>query len=150
MSLFTIGDLHLSLGEDKPMDIFSGWKDYVNRIYENWQKQVSQEDTVVIVGDISWAMRLSDAKEDFNFINNLNGTKIILKGNHDYWFDTKTKTDLFLQNNNFNSIKILFNNSYEYENYSICGTRGWINETGEDDVKIINREVGRLKLSLQS
>lgn len=151
MSLFTIGDLHLSFSCNKPMDIFGGWKDYVKRVEQNWQETVSPDDTVVIVGDISWAMKIEDAKADFDFINKLNGTKIILKGNHDYWFETKTKVDNFLLQNEFNTIKILFNNAYEYDNISICGTRGWVNEKGEQiDKKVLNREAGRLRLSLEA
>lgn len=149
MSLYTIGDLHLSFGCNKPMDIFKGWEDYVSRIEKNWQKTVKPEDTVVIVGDISWAMTLEEAYEDFKFIHNLNGTKIILKGNHDFWFVTKTKVDNFLHENGFDTIKMLFNNAYPYENYAIAGTRGWINEQGEKvEKKILIREAGRLKLSL--
>lgn len=150
MSLYTIGDPHLSFGCDKPMDIFKGWEDYVTRLKENWQATVSPEDTVVIVGDISWAMTLEQAQKDFEFLHRLNGTKIILKGNHDYWFVTKTKVDNFLAENHFDSLKILFNNAYEYGNYAICGTRGWINEQGEKvDKKVLLREVGRLKTSLE-
>ncbi|MEG2428914.1 MAG: metallophosphoesterase, partial [Oscillospiraceae bacterium] len=99
MSLYTIGDLHLSFSCNKPMDIFGGWKDYVERLEKNWQETVSNDDTVVIVGDISWAMKIEDAKQDFDFINKLNGTKIILKGNHDFWFETKSKADKFLLEN---------------------------------------------------
>ena len=150
MSLYTIGDLHLSFGCNKPMDIFKGWEDYVSRIEKNWQETVKPEDTVVIVGDISWAMTLEEAYEDFKFIHKLNGTKIMLKGNHDYWFVTKTKVDNFLQENGFDSIKMLFNNAYEYGKYAIAGTRGWINEQGEKvDKKVLMREAGRLKLSLE-
>jgi len=151
MSLYTIGDLHLSFGCDKPMDIFKGWDDYVQKIQENWQSTVKPEDTVVIVGDISWAMNLDEAKKDFEFIHNLNGTKIILRGNHDYWFVTKTKVDNYLKENGFDTIKILFNNAYEYSKYSICGTRGWVNEKSEQvDKKVLNREAGRLRLSLEA
>lgn len=150
MSLYTIGDLHLSFGCDKPMDIFKGWEDYVERIEHHWQSTIKPEDTVVIVGDISWGMNLEQAKEDFAFIHRLNGNKIILKGNHDYWFVTKTKVDNFLKNNGFDSIQILFNNAYAYEKYAICGTRGWINEQGEQvDKKVLLREAGRLRTSLE-
>ena len=150
MSLFAIGDLHLSLGNDKPMDIFKGWENYVPRLKENWNNIVTDDDTVVIVGDISWAMFLKEAYDDFNFINNeLNGEKIILKGNHDYWFETKTKFERWLNENNFNRIKMLYNNSYDRCGYTLCGTRGWINEPDEPaDQKVLNREAGRLRLSL--
>ncbi len=151
MSLFTIGDLHLSLGTDKPMDIFRGWDNYVNRLSDNWKKIVNDEDTVVIAGDISWAMKLSECEKDFSFINSLPGNKILLKGNHDYWWDTASKINRFLDENNFDKIKILFNNSYEVDDYVICGTRGWgLDCEKNEDVKILNRECGRLRLSLES
>ena len=95
MSLFAIADLHLSLGEDKPMDVFSGWNDYVQRLEENWRRLVTEDDTVVIAGDISWAMKLEETLTDFRFIDSLPGKKLLLKGNHDYWWSTKRKTDMF-------------------------------------------------------
>ena len=149
MSLFAIADLHLSLGEDKPMDIFAGWNDYVDRLTDNWNKLVSDDDTIVIAGDISWAMRLEQTYTDFKFIDNLTGRKIFLKGNHDYWWGTKNKIDTFLKDNELDSISILFNNAYACGEYAICGTRGWFleNDTPED-IKVLNREVGRLKMSL--
>lgn len=151
MSLFTIGDLHLSLGTDKPMDIFRGWDNYVERLSNSWNKLVTDKDTVVIAGDISWAMKLKECYNDFSFINSLPGTKIFLKGNHDYWWDTVSKINRYLNENNFNSIRILFNNSFEVENYAVCGTRGWGLECEkEEDVKILSRECGRLRLSLDS
>ena len=152
MSLFCIADLHLSLGNDKPMDIFTGWQDYTSRILNNWNNIVKDEDTVVVAGDISWAMKLEDCFNDFDFINNkLKGNKILLKGNHDYWWGTKRKIDTYLKENGFDKIKILFNNSYTVGNYNICGTRGWNLEIdSEEDEKILNRELGRLKLSLDS
>lgn len=125
MSLFALGDLHLSLGEDKPMDIFSGWNDYVQRLEENWKNLVSDDDTVVLAGDISWAMKLEHTLEDFRFIHNLPGKKLLLKGNHDYWWSTKRKMDAFLQENSLDSIQILFNNAYRVDEYAVCGTRGW-------------------------
>ena len=152
MSLFCIADLHLSLGNDKPMDIFTGWQDYTSRILNNWNNIVKDEDTVVVAGDISWAMKLEDCFNDFDFINNkLKGNKIFLKGSHDYWWGTKRKIDTYLKENGFDKIKILFNNSYTVGNYNICGTRGWNLEIdSEEDEKILNRELGRLKLSLDS
>lgn len=152
MSLFCIADLHLSLGNDKPMDIFIGWQDYTSRILNNWNNIVKDEDTVVVAGDISWAMKLEDCFNDFDFINNkLKGNKILLKGNHDFWWGTKRKIDTYLEENGFDKIKILFNNSYTVGNYNICGTRGWNLEIdSEEDEKILNRELGRLKLSLDS
>ena len=130
MSLFAIADLHLSLGTDKPMDIFGGWSDYVTKLETNWQNKVRPEDTVVIPGDISWGMNFEQSKKDFEFINKLNGRKIISKGNHDYWWNTKNKMDKFFAENGFDTINILHNNHYSYEGYGICGTRGWISDNG--------------------
>lgn len=149
--LFTIGDLHLSLGTDKPMDIFHGWNNYLERLTENWKRIVNDDDTVVIAGDISWAMKLSECEKDFSYINSLPGNKILLKGNHDYWWDTVSKINRYLGENQFDRIKILFNNSFEIDEYNICGTRGWgIDCEKTEDIKILNRECGRLKLSLDS
>lgn len=149
MSLFVIADLHLSFGSDKPMDIFKGWKDHAERLKYNWQLLVSPSDTVVIPGDISWAMSLEQSLDDFRFIDSLNGRKIILKGNHDYWWSTVGKTERFFNQNGITSISILNNNCYAYENIGICGTRGWINENGEpSDQKVIAREAGRLERSV--
>lgn len=151
MSLFAIADLHLSLGEDKPMDVFTGWNNYVNRLKENWCKIVTDNDTVVIAGDISWAMKLEETYTDFKWIDELPGRKILLKGNHDYWWGTKSKIEKFLAENNLNSISILFNNAYDCNEYAICGTRGWFieNDTPED-IKVLNREIGRLRMSIES
>lgn len=151
MSLFVIADLHLSLSSQKPMDIFGGWQNHVERLYENWQSSVLPEDTVVIPGDISWAMGIENALEDFKFIDRLNGKKIILKGNHDYWWTTKAKADKFFSENGISTISILHNNFYKYENMGICGTRGWINDGSEPaDAKVIKREAGRLERSIEA
>ncbi len=150
MSLFVIADLHLSFGCDKPMDVFPGWKDYTRKLEENWRSTVTDSDTVVIAGDISWAMKLEETEQDFAFIHSLPGTKILLKGNHDYWWSTKTKIDRFLQEKGFSSMKILHNNAYIIEGVAVCGTRGWLyNSETEEDVKIVNRETGRLLASLR-
>ncbi len=150
MSIFAIGDLHLSLGCDKPMDIFKGWDGYVSRLEENWNRVVSDDDTVVVPGDISWAMSLENTVKDFAFINdNLKGNKIILKGNHDYWWSTASKMNKFLALQGFDRIKILNNNAFLVEGVSIVGTRGWINDDGtECDAKVLNREAGRLRMSV--
>jgi len=150
MSVFAIGDLHLSLGCDKPMDIFKGWDNYVDRLTENWNRVVSDTDTVVIPGDISWAMTLDSAKQDFAYINDtLKGDKIILKGNHDYWWNTASKMNAFLSENGFDRIRILNNNAYLAEGISIVGTRGWINDDGSEcDAKVLNREAGRFRMSV--
>ena len=151
MSLFAIADLHLSLGTDKPMDIFGGWSDYVTKLETNWQNKVRPEDTVVTPGDISWGMNFEQSKKDFEFINKLNGRKIISKGNHDYWWNTKNKMDKFFAENGFDTINILHNNHYSYDGYGICGTRGWISDNGEPaDQKVLAREAGRLALSIES
>lgn len=151
LSLFVIADLHLSLGTDKPMDIFFGWDDYVEKLKNNWQNLVSPEDTVVIPGDISWGMSLEDSLTDFKFLNELNGNKIIMKGNHDYWWNTKTKMEEFFKHNNLDTLSILNNNHFAYENIGICGSRGWFNETGDDaDKKVLLREAGRLEMSIKS
>ncbi len=149
MSLFAIGDPHLSFSCDKPMDIFKGWDDYVARLEKNWNSVVTENDTVVVPGDISWAMGLSAAKKDFEFLNNLNGTKIISKGNHDYWWNTMTKMNSFLLENEFDTIKILHNNSYKIGDFAVAGTRGWFyDDTCEADKKVLLREAGRLQISI--
>ena len=151
MSLFTIADLHLSLGEDKPMDIFKGWDNYMQRLTDNWNRLITDNDTVVIAGDISWAMKLSETYKDFEYINSLPGKKILLKGNHDYWWDTYSKISRTLDEFGFDTIKILFNNSYTTDEYAICGTRGWILDSeADEDIQILKRECGRLRMSLDS
>ncbi|MBR4240814.1 MAG: metallophosphoesterase [Eubacterium sp.] len=151
MALYAIADTHLSFGTNKPMDSFPGWKDYVSRIEKNWNKLVEENDTVVIAGDISWAMNFDELKKDFEFINNLNGEKIIVKGNHDYWWNTLSKMNAFVEENGFSTIKFLFNNSYDFKDFSICGSRGWYFDSEEaHDEKILNREVGRLRRSIES
>lgn len=150
MALFAIADLHLSLGEDKPMDIFAGWNDYVERLTTNWNKLVKANDTIVVAGDISWAMKLEETLIDFEYINKLPGKKIFLKGNHDYWWATKNKMDNYLADNGLDTISILFNNAYQCDEYAICGTRGWFLENEKaEDIKVLNREVGRLRTSIE-
>ena len=151
MSLFAIADTHLSFGADKPMDSFPGWNDYVDRIEKNWNKIVTNDDTVVIAGDISWAMNFDELKADFDFIERLNGKKIILKGNHDYWWNTSKKMNDFIESQRYKTISILFNNSYDVDGVSVCGSRGWLFDVDDEhDEKVLNREVGRLRLSLES
>lgn len=152
MSIFALADLHLSFGTDKPMDVFgSNWENYTEKIYQNWQSTVSDDDLVIIPGDVSWAMYLQDAYDDFKFINELKGKKVIIKGNHDYWWTTLKKMEEFLQYNSFDSIKILNNTAVAFENAAICGTRGWsIQEKNEkSDERIIDREKHRLILALE-
>lgn len=150
MSLYAIADLHLSLGADKPMDIFGGWDNYVERLEENWRNTVKNDDTVVIAGDISWAMRLEQVYQDFSFIEALPGRKIFLKGNHDYWWSTRKKIEDYLRENNFKSISILFNSAEVVGEFAVCGTRGWSYDcSSQEDIKILNREVGRLSMSIE-
>lgn len=151
MSLFAIADLHLSLGCDKPMDVFEGWKDYTTRLEKNWRAIVKEEDTVVIAGDVSWAMKLEDTAKDFCFIHSLPGKKLIIKGNHDYWWSTKKKIDDYLAAQGFDSISIIHNNAVVVGEVAVCGTRGWLyNSQTDEDIKILNREVGRLNASIDA
>ncbi len=150
MALFVIADLHLSLNSNKPMDVFQGWNNYINRLSENWRSLVSKDDTVVLAGDISWAMKLEDSLADFSFLHSLPGQKILLKGNHDYWWSTKTKIENFFSQHGFSDLHVLHNCAYSIGEYAICGTRGWLyNSATEEDKKIVNREVGRLQMSLE-
>lgn len=152
MSLYCISDPHLSLSCDKPMDVFGGlWQDYVEKLKQNWIQTISEEDTVVIPGDISWGMNLNESLADFAFLNSLPGKlKIILKGNHDYFWTSRTKMEDFFKQNNLDTLNILHNNFFAYdENYGICGSRGWINESGKaQDKKILDREAKRLEASI--
>ena len=142
MALFVLGDPHLSLGASKPMDIFPGWNDYVDRLEKNWRKLITPQDTIVLAGDISWAMRLTDTRKDFAFLQQLPGQKIIMKGNHDYWWSTANKMNAYLKAEGFDTLHILHNNSYAVEGYAICGTRGWLFDVGEaHDEKVMNREI---------
>ena len=154
MALYAIGDLHLSFGADKPMDIFGGaWVGYVDKLREGLSV-IGPEDTTVLLGDLSWALDLDGAKEDFAFINAIPGRKIILKGNHDYWWTTAAKFYKFCEKNEFSDMWILNNNSYEYEDVAICGTRGWFFEedaaVGSHNDKIFKREMIRLETSLKA
>jgi len=151
MSLFVIGDTHLSLGSDKPMDVFSGWENYERRLEKNWRSIIKDEDTVVVAGDISWAMGLETALEDFRFLNSLPGKKIILKGNHDYWWNTKKKLDAFFRDNSLYTLQILHNNAYKVGEIAVCGTRGWFFDCeGSEDKKVLLREAGRLSASIKA
>lgn len=135
------------------MDVFGGrWENYTEKLYENWQRTVSRDDLVIVPGDISWAMYIEDSYKDFDFINKLNGKKVILKGNHDYWWTTMKKMEEYLAKNSFDTIKIIHNNAIEFENAAICGTRGWNlaeENPNEEDVRIFDRERKRLILSLE-
>ncbi len=149
MAAFVIGDLHLSLGEDKPMDVFPGWDGYEEKLRQNWLRLVSEKDTVVIAGDISWAMKLEDTKTDFDFLHSLPGRKVLLKGNHDYWWSTKTKILRFFEGNGFTDFSLLHNCAVEADEIALCGTRGWVISSDlPEDQKILSRELGRLEFSL--
>ncbi|MBQ9979959.1 MAG: metallophosphoesterase [Oscillospiraceae bacterium] len=153
MSIYAIGDLHLSLSSNKPMDIFGpGWENHENRLIEGFS-QIGPEDVTVLCGDISWAMGTAEAAEDFKFINALPGKKIILKGNHDYWWQTRAKLDKFFAENEITTVDILHNNCFFHDGVAICGTRGWFYEEEKDgahDEKIMNRELMRLEASLKA
>lgn len=150
MALWTIGDLHLAHSTDKPMDVFGErWCGHSQKIKDFWMRHVRDEDTVVIPGDISWAINLEEAREDLLYLHQLPGRKILLKGNHDYWWETVSKMQKFLAQLEIDDIFFLQNNHYVYEDYAICGTRGWALE-GEDWQRLIARETGRLELSLKS
>ena len=150
MAIYTIADLHLSFLENKPMNIFGdNWKDHEEKIKENWMKKVREEDCVILPGDFSWAMYLENTKLDFQYLNNLPGRKILLKGNHDYWWTTLNKMNNFLKDNGFKKIDFLYNNSYLIEDKIIVGTRGWNILDNDDNRKMIKREAIRLELSIQ-
>lgn len=156
MSIYVMADLHLSTTTNKPMGIFgSRWCDHMEKIKKNWSAVVSDEDTVIVPGDISWAIDYDEAYSDFEFINSLPGKKLLGKGNHDYWWGTMAKNRAFLKEHSFDTIDFLFNNAYKVENYIVCGTRGWYvdeklqNEANEPEYqKIVAREAQRLKMSL--
>lgn len=149
MALFVIGDTHLSLSTGKTMQIFGGWTDYEKRLEKNWRRVVGENDTVVIAGDVSWCMDLEEGIKDFEFLDSLPGRKILMKGNHDYWWSTKKKADLFFAEKGFDSLHILHNNAYECGGMAICGTRGWFFDAENDaDKKVLLREAGRLRTSI--
>ena len=153
MALYAIGDLHLCLGAPKPMDIFGGaWVGYMDKLREGLSV-ITEEDTTVLLGDLSWALGLEEAKADFSFINEIPGRKIILKGNHDYWWSTAAKFYKFCEANGFSDMEILNNNHFEYGDIAICGTRGWFFEeerSSDHDGKVFRRELQRLETSLKS
>ena len=153
MALYAIGDLHLSLSAEKPMDIFGGaWVGYMEKLQEGLAV-IQPEDTTVLLGDLSWALNLQSAREDFEWIDKIPGRKILLKGNHDYWWSTAAKFYAFCRDCGLSNQFVLNNNCYIYENYAICGTRGWFFEedrSGKHDEKIFHRELMRLERSLQS
>ena len=151
MAIYTIADLHLSFSTNKPMNIFgSNWENYEEKIKQNWLEKVTQDDLVVLPGDLYWAMYLKETVKDFEYLNNLPGKKILLKGNHDYWWSTVTSMRKFIKEHGFENIDFLMNNSYEYDNKIIAGTRGWAISEDEEDKRLTNREADRLELSIKS
>ena len=153
MALYAIGDLHLCLGAPKPMDVFGGaWVGYLDKLKQGVSR-IGPDDTTVLLGDLSWALSLDEAKADFAWIDAIPGKKIILKGNHDYWWNTAAKFYKFCEENGFSNQYILNNNHFEYDGYAICGTRGWFFEeerSAQHDEKVFRRELLRLEASLQS
>jgi len=152
MALYAIGDTHLSLASDKPMDVFGGgWTGYVEKLKAGFE-EIQPEDTVVLCGDLSWGMSLEEAKRDFAFLNELPGHKIMLKGNHDYWWNTASKMTKFFQENGLDTLHILHNNCHFYGDIALCGTRGWFYEEDRagHSAKIFNRELIRLEASLKA
>lgn len=158
MALFVIADLHLDIkSNEKSMEVFGRpWQNYTERIASNWKKLVSEEDTVIIPGDISWGLTTEDAAEDLKWIDALPGKKIVMKGNHDFWWSTVSKMERFFCEKSINSIDILNNNAIEVENYILAGSRGWFvdksmqtTELHVDYSKIVNRETIRLRMSLE-
>lgn len=151
MALFVLGDPHLSLGSAKPMDVFGGnWVGYVEKLKQGFQV-VRPEDTVVLCGDLSWGMSLEEAEADFAFLDALPGNKILLKGNHDYWWNTVSKMTRFFEEKEFHTLSILHNNCFFYGNVALCGTRGWFldEEKAGHNEKMMRREMMRLETSLK-
>lgn len=153
MALYTIGDLHLSLGGDKPMDRFGEiWQNHPQKLIEGF-RELNADDLTVLCGDLSWAMSLAGAEEDFRFMDRLPGRKLILKGNHDYWWSTATKARSFFAERGIETMEILHNNAHTYGDVALCGTRGWFYEEDhgtEHDRKMMLREVQRLETSLKA
>ena len=150
MSIYAIADLHLSFGCDKPMNIFGdNWLDHENKIRESWIKNVKDDDLVIIPGDFSWAIKLDETQKDFEYLNNLPGQKVFIKGNHDYWWSTIKSMNDFCNNNNYNNISFIMNNAYKYQNYAIVGTRGWAYTNTENSEKMHKRELARLENSIK-
>lgn len=149
MAIYAISDLHLSFNTDKPMNIF-GWDNYEEKIKENWSNKISENDLVLLPGDFSWEMKLENTYKDFEFIHNLPGKKLLLKGNHDLWWTSLKKMREYMSQMEYDDIDFLYNNSFEFENKVICGTRGWtFLDNSEEAKKIIRREALRLEMSIQ-
>lgn len=153
MALFALSDPHLGISSEKPMDVFGPrWHNHTERMEQNWRAVVNANDTVIVGGDISWAMQLQDALPDLSFIDSLPGQKILLRGNHDYWWTSLSKLTQLTRDHQLKTLSFLRNNAFRVGNDLICGTRGWLLPEDPEftvaDRKIFNREVGRLRLSL--
>ena len=152
MALYAIGDLHLSFSCNKSMEVFGdAWKDYVSRL-EASLSCLTEEDTIILAGDTSWGMSLQEAEADFRFLDRFPGRKLLLKGNHDYWWTTVSKMKRFLEEREIRSLDFLHNNAFTYGDYALCGTRGWFLEEDQrpHNAKVLAREVGRLEASLKA
>lgn len=150
MSIYVIGDLHLSFNDDKPMSVFgTNWEGHTDKIKQDWIEKVKPQDTVIIAGDFSWATYLDETYKDFSYLNDLPGRKILLKGNHDYWWTTLTSMKRYLEENKIDNIDFLYNNSFEIEDKIIVGTRGWALLDSQNSQKMIEREALRLELSIK-
>lgn len=158
MSLYVLADLHLSGTANKSMEVFGPrWSGYTDKIRRNWSAVVTDDDTVVVPGDISWAMTLEEAEEDLRFIDTLPGRKLLGKGNHDFWWATMNKMTTFFAEKGFSTLSVLYNNAYRLDDCIVCGTRGWFNDEKQQNTtfptdyqKIVNREVQRLSMSLDA
>ena len=153
MALYALGDTHLSLGGNKSMDVFGGaWVGYVDKLREGFRSVVREEDTVVLCGDLSWGMSLEEARPDLAFLHDLPGRKVLLKGNHDYWWETVTKMTRFFHAHGFTDFTVLHNNCVSYGDVALCGTRGWFldEEKQGHNEKMLNREMMRLEASLRA
>ena len=153
MALYVMGDTHLSLSSQKAMDVFGGvWEGYMEKLTQGLSV-LQPEDTLVIAGDVSWGMSLEESEQDFAWLNAWPGRKILLKGNHDYWWNTAAKMERFFQEKGFTTLSILHNNCLFYGDTALCGTRGWFYEeerSGQHDEKVFRRELGRLEASLKA
>ena len=152
MALYVLGDPHLSFRSQKPMDIFGGaWNGYVDKLRDGL-RVLREKDTIVLAGDISWGMSLEESTEDFAFLDAFPGRKLIVKGNHDYWWTTANKTYRFWEEHGFKTLNLLHNNCYEYGGYALCGTRGWFLDEDKNghNQKVFNRELLRLETSLKA
>ena len=150
MALYAIGDLHLSLTADKSMEVFGpAWENYTARIAESLGT-LTAEDVLILAGDTSWGMSLEEAEADFLFLDRFPCKKYLVKGNHDYWWTTAAKLHRFFDEKGICTLDILHNNSVPYGEYAVCGTRGWFLEEDAHNVKVLNREAGRLEASLKA